>query len=54
MLKFLDENGTVTVKEFKKLANISERRASRTLVNLVRAGVFRHHRLDGREFFSNI
>ncbi len=53
MLKFLDENGTITVKEFKKLANISERRASRTLVNLVRAGVLRHHRLDGREFFSN-
>jgi predicted HTH transcriptional regulator len=53
MLKFVEENGTVTVKEFKKLANISERRASRTLVNLVRAGVLRHHRLDGREFFSN-
>lgn len=52
LLKFLEENDTVTVKEFKKLSNISERRASRTLVNLVRAGVLRHHRLDNKEFYT--
>lgn len=53
MLKHLEEFGTITVKEFKKIANISERRASRTLVNLVRAGILIHHRLDGKEFFAN-
>lgn len=53
LLKYLEENDNISVKEFKKLANISERRAGRTLVNLVRAGVLRHHRLDGKEFFTN-
>ena len=52
LLKYLDEHEKITVKEFKKLANISERRAGRTLVNFVRAGVLRHHRLDGKEFFT--
>jgi len=52
LLKYLDEHEKITVKEFKKLANISERRAGRTLVNFVRAGVIRHHRLDGKEFFT--
>jgi len=52
LLKYLEENDNISVKEFKKLANISERRAGRTLVNFVRAGVLRHHRLDGKEFFT--
>lgn len=53
LLKYIEENEKITVKEFKKLANISERRAGRTLVNLVRAGVLRHHRIDNKEFFTN-
>lgn len=53
LLKYLEEYDKISVKEFKKLANISERRAGRTLVNLVRAGVIRHHSLDGKEFFTN-
>jgi len=52
LIKYLEENNTITVKEFKKLSNISERRSSRTLVNLVRAGVLRHHRLDNKEFYT--
>ncbi len=52
LIKYLEENNTITVKEFKKLSNISERRASRTLVNLVRAGVLRHHRLNNKEFYT--
>lgn len=52
LIKYLEVNNTITVKEFKKLSNISERRASRTLVNLVRAGVLRHHRLDNKEFYT--
>ncbi len=52
LIKYLEENNIITVKEFKKLSNISERRASRTLVNLVRAGVLRHHRLNNKEFYT--
>jgi len=52
LIKYLEVNNTITVREFKKLSNISERRASRTLVNLVRAGVLRHHRLDNKEFYT--
>ncbi|MGV8018105.1 MAG: helix-turn-helix domain-containing protein [Ignavibacteria bacterium] len=52
LIKYLEENDNITVKGFRKLANISERRASRTLVNLVRAGVIRHHRIDTKEFYT--
>lgn len=54
LLKYLEENERITVKGFKKLANISERRASRILVTLVRAEVLRHHRIDNNEFFTLI
>lgn len=52
LVKYLEEHDSITVKGFRKLANISERRASRTLVNLVRAGVIRHHRIDTKEFYT--
>ena len=52
LIDYLTDNERITVKEFKKLANISERRASRTLVTLVRAEVIRHHRMDNKEFYT--
>ena len=52
LLKYLGENERITVKGFKKLANISDRRASRILVSLVRTEVLRHHRIDNNEFFT--
>ncbi|TRZ64615.1 ATP-binding protein [bacterium] len=52
LIRYLEENGKITVKSFKKIANISERRASRILVNLVRAEIIRHQRLDMQEFFT--
>ncbi len=52
LVNYLEEHESITVKGFRKLANISERRASRTLVNLVRAGVIRHHRIDTKEFYT--
>ena len=54
LMKYLEENEKITVKGFKKLANISERRASRILVTLVRAQIIRHHRLDNNEFFTMV
>jgi predicted HTH transcriptional regulator len=52
LFNFLMENEKITVKGFKKLANISERRASRILVNLVKAQIIRHHFLGKEEFFT--
>ncbi len=52
IIEYLKENERITVKEFKKLANISQRRASRIIVNLVRAGVITHNRQDDFEFYT--
>jgi len=52
LLDFLNGNEKITVKGFKKLVNISERRASRILVNLVKARVIRHHFFENEEFFT--
>ncbi len=50
---YLDKNETINVKQLSKFANISERRASRTLVKLVRANMlFIHVKDNGEEFFT--
>lgn len=54
LFEYLHLNEKITVKGFKKLVNISERRASRTLVNLVKAKVIRHHLFGNEEFFTLI
>lgn len=52
LFRYLDEHDRITVPEFAKLVNISDRRASRTLVSLVRAGVIRIHTLERRDYFT--
>jgi len=54
LFDYLNLNEKITVKGFKKLVNISERRASRTLVNLVKAQIIRHHYFGNEEFFTLI
>ncbi|CAN5439484.1 ATP-binding protein [soil metagenome] len=54
LFAFLEMNDRITVKGFKKLVNISERRASRTLINLVRANLIRHHFMGREDFFTLI
>lgn len=54
LFDFLNENERITVKGFKRLVNISERRASRTLVNLVKAKVIRHHYFGNEDYFTLI
>jgi len=50
---YLDKNETINVKELSKVANISERRASRTLIKLVRANLlFIHVKDNGENYFS--
>ncbi|MBI4535067.1 MAG: putative DNA binding domain-containing protein [Ignavibacteriae bacterium] len=52
LFKYLDSNERITIKEFSDLVNISEQRASRILVALVRAGVVRIHTLEKRDYFT--
>jgi len=53
VFEYLAEKEIISVKEFSILVNISERRASRTLVKLVRANLLLIHTKDnGEEFFS--
>jgi predicted HTH transcriptional regulator len=50
---YLTENERISVKALSSLVNISERRASRTLVKLVRAGLLLIHTKDnGEEYFT--
>jgi predicted HTH transcriptional regulator len=51
---YLIKNEVITVKTLSSLANLSERRASRTLVKLVRANLLMIHIKDnGEEYFTS-
>jgi predicted HTH transcriptional regulator len=52
LFEYLDENERITVKQFSKLVNISNRRASRSLIQLVRAGVMRIHTSEKEDFYT--
>lgn len=52
LLDYLDGHERITVKEFCSLVNISRRRASRTLIQLVRAGVLRIHTNEKEEYYT--
>ncbi|MBA4406362.1 ATP-binding protein [bacterium] len=55
VFNLLDENETVTVKELSKHANISDRRASRTLIKLVRANLLLiHQKENGESYFTYV
>lgn len=52
LLDYLDGNERITVKQLGRLANISDRRASRLLIQLVRAGVLRIHTHEKEDFYT--
>jgi predicted HTH transcriptional regulator len=52
LFRFLEEYERITLRQFCHLMNISERRASRILVKLVRAGVIRIHTLEKEDFYT--
>ncbi len=55
VFKFLEENEFITVKQLSSFSNISERRASRTLVKMVRANLlFIHTKENGEDYFSSV
>jgi predicted HTH transcriptional regulator len=52
ILRYLDKNERITLKEICKMLNISRWRAQRILVALVSAGVLRSHTTEKEEFFT--
>ena len=52
LFKYLETHERITVREFGRLVNISDRRASRILVQLVRAGVVRIRTHEKIDFFT--
>lgn len=52
LFRYLEEKERITLKQFCRLVNISERRASRILVKLVRAGVIRIHTLEKEDYYT--
>lgn len=52
LLEFLKQKEKITVREVKDMFNFSNRRASRMLVNLVRADLIRLHNLEKEDFYT--
>jgi predicted HTH transcriptional regulator len=52
LFKYLEEHERITVRELGRLINVSDRRASRMLVQLVRAGVIRIHTHEKVDYFT--
>jgi len=52
LFEYLENNERITVREFSKMVNISDRRASRMLIKLVRAGVLRIHTTEKQDFYT--
>jgi predicted HTH transcriptional regulator len=53
VFEYLGKKESISVKELSNLVNISERRASRTLVKMVRANLLMiHTKENGEEFFT--
>ena len=52
LFKYLEANERITVREFGRLVNISDRRSSRILVQLVRAGVIRIYTEEKMDYFT--
>ncbi len=54
LLQYLAKNEKITLREFCKLINISHRRASRILVNLVLSGLIQVHQTEKYDFYTAI
>jgi predicted HTH transcriptional regulator len=52
LFDYLEQNGRATLREFRQLVNISERRASRTLVRLVQAGLIRIFTDEREDYYT--
>jgi predicted HTH transcriptional regulator len=55
VFNYLKENDSISANELKEIANISSRRASRTLIKMVRANLlYIHTKENGQTFFTGL
>ncbi|MDT8323054.1 MAG: ATP-binding protein [Bacteroidota bacterium] len=54
LFQYFEKHERITVKQYAKLINVSERRASRLLVRLVRAGAVAIHTHEKTDFFTQM
>lgn len=55
VFEYLNKNDFITAKQLCQFANLSQRRASRTLINMVRANILAIHiKENGEDIFSSI
>lgn len=54
LFRYLESHDRITVREYARLINVSERRASRLLVRLVRAGALAIHTNEKSDFFTQM
>jgi len=55
VFNYLKENDSISANELKQIANISNRRASRTLIKMVRANLlYIHTKENGQTFFTGL
>lgn len=54
ILDYLSKNERITMLQICKMFNISRRRASRTLVNLMSLGVVRSHTTEKTEYYTGV
>lgn len=52
LMRYLEEYGRITVRQFASLANLPRRRASQTLVLLTRANILRLHADPKQDYFT--
>ena len=52
LLDYLSKHDKITVKTLRELLNLSQRRASRILINLTRAELIRHHTNEKEDFYT--
>lgn len=52
LFQYLGRHGRITLQQYRKLVNISERRASRSLVRLVRAGLIRLFTNQSEDYYT--
>jgi predicted HTH transcriptional regulator len=52
LFEYLDEHERITVKDYAREINVSPRRASRSLIQLVRAGVIRIHTNEKEDYYT--
>ncbi len=52
LLEYLGNNDRITLRQFREMLNLSNRRASRILVNLVRADLIRLHNIEKEDFYT--